>query len=68
MQVYLIQAKKISFVETGNNAEYSIWSARNDCAQCSAIKYKRLVSVSYRVWRHSTASTDYRTHRTVYIH
>ena len=25
---YLIQAKKISFVETGENAEYSIWGAR----------------------------------------
>ena len=24
----LIQAKKISFVETGKNAEYSIWGAR----------------------------------------
>ena len=28
-KVYLIQAKKISFVETGKNAEYSIWGARN---------------------------------------
>ena len=27
-EVYLIQAKKISFVETGKNAEYSIWGAR----------------------------------------
>ena len=27
-KVYLIQAKKISFVETGKNAEYSIWGAR----------------------------------------
>ena len=25
---YLIQAKKISFVEMGKNAEYSIWGAR----------------------------------------
>ena len=28
-EIYLIQAKKISFVETGKNAEYSIWGARN---------------------------------------
>ena len=27
-KVYLLQAKKISFVETGKNAEYSIWGAR----------------------------------------
>ena len=27
-KVYLIQAKKISFVETGKNTEYSIWGAR----------------------------------------
>ena len=26
---YLIQANKISFVETGKNVEYSIWCARN---------------------------------------
>ena len=29
LDVYLIQAKKISFVETGKIAEYSIWGARN---------------------------------------
>ena len=28
-KVYLIQAKKISFVETSKNAEYFIWGARN---------------------------------------
>ena len=28
---YLTQAKKISFVETGKNAEYSIWGARQFC-------------------------------------
>ena len=27
-KVSLIQAKKISFVETGKNAEYSIWGTR----------------------------------------
>ena len=28
-KVYFIQAKKISFLETGKNADYSIWRARN---------------------------------------
>ena len=27
-KVYLIQAKKVSFVETGKNAEFSIWGVR----------------------------------------
>ena len=38
-KVYLIQAKKISFVEKGRNAEYSIWGARNRDAKHEIFVY-----------------------------
>ena len=41
----LIQAKKISFVETGENVEYTIWGARNNRLAMAKLTRHKMVQL-----------------------
>ena len=54
-KVYLTQAKKISFVETGKNAEYTIWGARKKYLKTFPMVVVMIHDISVKV-RTKTAS------------